>query len=293
MAGQIVKMMRRKFYEDGRVCRVDDQGAEKYLYTRSCLKDVTKIRHRSSSLKLLAFSDCRSQDIGTFIARMQEWPKPDLILYGGDDVARFRAGGRNLFEEIAALSRYGLCAVAGNDDGAANQHITGANVYAVHTTALELGAFAIVGLEGAPWFPQGVGEHLNKGHLLYPEPDIERIIQAWPRFFPRKKLIVVSHAPPYQVLDFAVRHGRRHIGSRPLRSFLESSTEAMLCVCGHVHFCGGQHEHLGASTVVNCASHDDRSESLKIALIEIDQGKVPQVDWKQVPNIDSRQRDLF
>jgi Icc-related predicted phosphoesterase len=182
--------------------------------------------------------------------------------------------------------------VAGNDDVAANQHITGANVYAVHTTALELGVFAIVGLEGAPWFPQGVGERLNIGHLLYPEPDIERQIQAWQRFA-GKKLIVVSHAPPYEVLDFAVHHGRRHIGSRPLRSFLESSTEALLCVCGHVHFCGGKHERLGSATVVNCASHDGRSEPLKIALIEIDKGKVSQVDWKQVPNIDSRQRELF
>jgi hypothetical protein len=104
-------MMRRRFDpKDGRVYRVDDQGAEKYLYTRSLLeKDATKIPHRSSSLELLAFSDCRSQDIGTLIARIQEWPKPDLILYGGDDaVASVPAAGT--CSRISRLFRGTACA---------------------------------------------------------------------------------------------------------------------------------------------------------------------------------------
>jgi hypothetical protein len=127
--------MKVKVYGDGRVCRVDDQGTETYWYSLSRLERVEKKAHRTASLKLLAFSDCRNNDIPALIAKLQELPRPDLILYGGDDIADFRAGDRNLFEQIAALSRYGLCAVAGNDDEPANQHITGIGVYAVHTTA--------------------------------------------------------------------------------------------------------------------------------------------------------------
>ena len=95
----------------------------------------------------------------------------------------------NLFEEtattagrpvaIAALSRYGLCSVADHDDKVPNR-IAGKRVYAVHTTAFDLGPFAVVGIEG-PWFPPGVGERLNMGYLLYPEPLIERQIQTWQR----------------------------------------------------------------------------------------------------------------
>ena len=87
-----------------------------------------------------------------FIEKLRDWPKPDLILYGGDGIARFRPGERNLFEEIAALSKYGLCAVAGNDDKVPNR-IAGKRVYDVHTTALDLGRFAVVGIEGASVVP--------------------------------------------------------------------------------------------------------------------------------------------
>lgn len=72
-------------------------------------------------------------------------------MYAGDDIRRFRPPRENLFEELASLSRYGLCAVAGNDDAPpAREFISGQNVYPAHSRALVLGGFAVVGVEGAP-----------------------------------------------------------------------------------------------------------------------------------------------
>ena len=81
-----------------------------------------------NKLKILAFSDYRVQNIELLIEFLQKMrTKPDLILYGGDDVDRFveykrelktdkRKIIRNYFEEIATYSKLGLCAVNGNDD---------------------------------------------------------------------------------------------------------------------------------------------------------------------------------
>jgi Icc-related predicted phosphoesterase len=154
----------------------------------------------------------------------------------------------------------------------------------------------VVGIEGAPRFPPEAGTKLNIGSLLYPQRFIERQISLWGRFSD-KKLIIVSHAPPYWVLDYASRHAPdgkpRSIGSRPLRHFLEFSENALLCVCGHVHSCGGQDQTLGKSRVVNCASHDRVRDPNRVALIEINRGLVASVDWQNIPNKDSKQLYLW
>jgi Icc-related predicted phosphoesterase len=63
--------------------------------------------------------------------------------------------------------------------------------------------------------------------------------------------IVVSHCPPYQILD-KVSEGT-HIGSPGLRAYIEDF-QPSLVVCGHVHEDWG-HEKLGHTTIVNTAEH--------------------------------------
>jgi len=61
----------------------------------------------SGSLRLVAFSDYRVQDIRRLleeVARLE--PRPDLVLYAGDDIQRFHPSSRqNLFEEFASKCR--------------------------------------------------------------------------------------------------------------------------------------------------------------------------------------------
>src|SRR5262249_36557331 len=148
---------------DSEVRLVDEDGTETPS-SFSQLSNVSTLRSRSKKLRVLAFSDYRTQDIGKLVGHVAS-RKPDLILYGGDDLARFHSAGENLFEKLAGHSKYGLCAVAGNDDRNGHSYITGKDVYAVHRNALIIGSFAVVGLEGAPWFPPGSGERMNIGRL--------------------------------------------------------------------------------------------------------------------------------
>jgi Icc-related predicted phosphoesterase len=265
------------------VLRVEKDGGEVQSHRLSVLQEQMHLPHRGASLDLLAFSDYRVQDIERLVKFIKKQKRrPHLILYAGDDVDRFRPPNRNLFEEMAGCSQYGLCAVAGNDDHpAVRDYIIGERVYPVHSQALVLGAFAVVGVEGAPLFPAGFGSNMNLGPLLYPEPVLRRHLRKC-AVFANKKLIIVSHAPPFGVLDLAARFGVRHIGSRPLRDFLESSKNIILCVGGHVHRCGGQQERFGTCTVVNVASHDRPGDPGRVAHIELRRGKVAAVNWHQL-----------
>ena len=266
------------------VTRLSSEGKELSRYRLALLHHGVRLRHGGLSLRIVAFSDWRAQEVSAMVRFLKaQHVKPDLILYAGDDIRRFRPPGKNLFEEVAKLSRYGLCAVAGNDDDPAMRGlIAGRNVYSVHSRALVLGRFAVVGVEGAPLFPNDT-QNRNIGHLLYPERVLSLQAKLWNSTeFRDKKLIIVSHAPPFGVLDFAVRFGPRNIGSRPLREFLEASPNSILCICGHVHRCGGQSAKLGKALVVNAASHDSPGDPGKVVIIQVKDGTPPAIDWHRI-----------
>jgi len=247
----------------------------------------------SDVLRIVAFSDYRVQDISLLLDFVKKLlPTPNLILYAGDDVERFHSRNDNLFEQLAALSTHGLCAVLGNDAGEDEQsgdeevrvipdtktlraRISGVNVYNVHENPVVLGGYAVIGSEGAP----SDGEFGGIGEVIYSEQSIARHLQLGGKTAKGKLLILVSHCPPRGVLDLAIRFGTRHIGSVALRKFLVTRKNVPLIVCGHVHYCGGQSKKLKRSTVVNAASHDDFGAPGRIAIIEIRAGKVCGVRW--------------
>jgi uncharacterized protein YprB with RNaseH-like and TPR domain len=255
----------------------------------------------SKSLRLVVFSDYRVQDISLlldFVRSLQ--PAPQLLLYAGDDVERFQEGPRNFFEELAATATHGLCAVIGNDS--ATQHedsgervrmfeevmatrafIKGANVHNVHSEPVIIGDYAVIGIEGSP-----LDETLGAvGTVSYPEVFISRHLRIAAQAVRRKRLIIVSHTPPRGVLDSAIRFGRRQIGSKALRQFLIKRRDVPLVVCGHVHSCGAKSQRLGHSTVVNAASHDDPGAPGRVAVIELQSGKVRSMEWHRLWELSS------
>ena len=247
----------------------------------------------SDILRIVAFSDYRVQDISLLLDFLKELqPTPNLILYAGDDVERFHIGKENFFEQLAALSTHGLCAVLGNDPPEDQQpedknirfvpdtktlraYIRGTNVFNVHETPLILGKYAVIGSEGSP-----LDEEFGyMGVVIYGEQSIARHLQLAAKSARGKLLILLSHCPPRGVLDLAIRFGTRRIGSGALREFLVPRKDVPLVVCGHVHFCGGQTKKFKRSTVVNAASHDEFGAPGRVAIIEIRAGRVCGVQW--------------
>jgi len=230
-----------------------------------------RLRGRPGELRILAFSDCRTQPLDWFVRWVHDCDEPiDLILYGGDDIARFRPDPKtNYFEQLAALTRYGLCAVAGNDDlPQPRALIGGRKVYEVHSRPVLLGDYCIIGLEGAPDRP---GENIGIGYLLHTEPAIASHLAAAARIAGNRRMLVVSHAPPYDCLDTGLRFGVRRIGSKALARWLSGvrrpSRGVAAVVCGHVHRCGGKTQKFRGTVVANVASHDNPGEPLRLAWI--------------------------
>jgi Icc-related predicted phosphoesterase len=235
-------------------------------------------------LRLVAFSDYRVQDIELLIEELSKLqPRADLILYAGDDIERFRPpGGRNLFEAIGAQARYGMCAVVGNDEApSARKLVSGEAVLNVHLLPAKLGSYAILGLEGAPNRP-GIGI----GFILHSEQEIAKHLSLQRRAVGAAQLIIVSHAPPEGILDHAVRFSPdkqpRSIGSRALRKFVKDRKEVVLVVCGHVHRCGGMHQKVHGTSVVNAANHDDGKAITRFAILELESAGLKTIEWRQI-----------
>ena len=130
------------------------------------------------------------------VEEISQFPtKPDLILYGGDDISRFREAGKNLFEDLARCSRYGICAVIGNDDPpSVRTLISGNTVFNVHKTPVTLGEYTFIGLEAAP-----PADGFMVG-FCYSEKEIERHLAFQKRVAKKNRIIILSHAPPFGAL---------------------------------------------------------------------------------------------
>lgn len=191
-------------------------------------------------------------------------------------VIYFAAERENRFQQLASLSNYGLFAVLGNDDsGSMREVIKGRKVFNVHLNPVLIGQYAVIGQEAAPIKP----DQVNPGVILYREEGIREHLVNFLPFVEGKRMIIVSHAPPRDVLDHALRYGERNIGSDALRDFIEKHENIALVVCGHVHYCGMQSEHLGSTLVVNAASHDTRGEPGRIAVLDFSDSGQISIQW--------------
>lgn len=255
-------------------------------------------------MKIIAFSDWRRKKVGTILEYLQNIREiPDLIVYAGDDINEFNTVERmfelkkeensfdgedslkvleikceedyNYFQQVASHSKFGLCVVAGNDDTfRATRLIRGTKVYNVHEDPLLLNDIAIIGLEGS------VGPI---GFLLYTEKGVKKHLDEKIEKVGKKDIILVSHQPPKNVLDFAIRFGKGRIGSRALRSFIKKyDSQIKLVICGHVHSQGGRIEYLGDVPVINCASHDGFDDPGIVAIVELDANRKIKLSWERL-----------
>lgn len=253
---------------------------------------------------MLVLSDLRVQPLPEVLGWAESLAERlDLVLYAGDDIGRFHTSSTNYLEQFAALSQYGLCAVAGNDSGVEEKRlIQGESVYDVHDTPFAVGSVCVIGLEGA----ERHGGQMNPGSLIYDCKEARQHLQHASELAGERDLIVLSHAPPYGVLDRAVRFGRmerslravstneealqehpgpnsRSVGSRALRDFAKANEAVRLIVCGHVHGMGAQHAEIGTALVANAASHDHRGAPARVGIVGLRfGGEIGKPEWHEV-----------
>ncbi len=225
--------------------------------------------------RILAFSDYRVQsqrDLYDYIQGMSD--KPDVIVYAGDDVNRFEQDGENIFENyIANYTSFGLFGVIGNDSIPEDKKILSSNgVHDLNEEPMVADEFIFFGIEGGlKDFPFGsvlYSEDEITNHLEGQFHDVRDFIKTEGKRLEDFKLVLVSHNPPFGVLDLAMRFGKENIGSKAILDFIKSHG-INLNICGHVHLQGGRYSKLNDSTIVNVASHDKTGSKGRIGIIDI------------------------
>ena len=151
----------------------------------------------------------------------------ELILVCGD-ITNFGHVNQaaSLFEPLTSLN-LPLLYVPGNCDLSSFFEEKIDNAHNIHASCVKIKDHAFIGVGGAPSsylktpleFPEDwLMNSLNRGFAMCSSAD---------------KLIVVSHAPPFNTkVDLAYMN--RHIGSRSIRRFVEEKNP-LAVFCGHVH----------------------------------------------------------
>lgn len=234
-----------------------------------------KQRNTKNSIRILAFSDWRVQDYEDLLKLFERIPDCDIILYGGDDLNRLLDARDVVKQIVERTSAKRLLFVAGNDDTPEDRQSLMEEDFAhnLHEESFVYKDFAFLGVEGTT---DGMG------FIHHTEAEVTETLDNHVKSLRRRKSgkrltkVIVSHAPPDNVLDMAMRHARffgqegaRSIGSTSLREFLEEN-RVPLTICGHVHLCGGRQETLpNKNLVINIASHDHPGAAGRIAVIDL------------------------
>ena len=214
-------------------------------------------------MRLLASSDIHGDYVMTrkfgMVALDQ---KASAIIIAGDI-------GPNAKKVLSYLSRLEIpmYVVLGNDDFPMDVYILEDIPYVLNIDGecIDIGPVEIIGLSG------------NPGSGLSP-PDEKKMEATLQEAFTKasKPVILVSHIPPYRVLDLATRYRVEHIGSKAVRKTIERYNP-ILCVCGHVHKDGGKRAFLKDTEVINVSALEDdevsKNQSRRFAVIEIDKKK--------------------
>jgi len=214
--------------------------------------------------KILAVSDWRSQpieDLYTILKTVE--PSPDLLLYAGDDLSRFKNADIDHLTELARLTKHQQALyVRGNDDfpPPTGPQFNKEYTTDLHTTPYAHGDFVFIGQEGSTQGP---------GLITYTEDEVQRHLSEQRPACEDRTPILVTHTPPFGILDIGKRLGQKHIGSKAVRNFI-NDLQPPVTVCGHCHQFGGRAETLEYGTVINIASHDGRDDPGRYALITIE-----------------------
>ena len=177
--------------------------------------------------------------------------------------------GPNTEKVLSYLSQLEIpiYAVLGNDDFPMDVYILEDTPYVLNIDGecIDIGPVEIIGLSGNP------GSGLASPNEKKMEATLHRAFTK-----ASKPVILVSHLPPFRILDLATRYRVEHIGSKAVRKIIEQY-KPILCVCGHVHKDGGKRAFLKDTEVINIAAlqNDEvsKTQSRRFAVIEIDEKK--------------------
>lgn len=206
-------------------------------------------------MKLLAFVDVHANTTALkHLERVIKKQKPDLLVCAGD-ISVFEHGLEQTLKKLAAFN-VPLLILHGNHESEelfkklCNKY---KHVFFIHKRIHEFAGFAFVGYGG--------------GGFSFVEPAFERFIHTHKKQLRGKKIILVTHAPPYNTAVDDLYHGARmtnkslkkfivstfynnHVGCKSFRKFIITH-HPLISISGHIHETAGAEGTLGKTRIIN------------------------------------------
>ncbi|MEO0138895.1 MAG: metallophosphoesterase [candidate division WOR-3 bacterium] len=230
-------------------------------------------------MKILCFSDWQGKLKGDFLVEvLKKCDVPDFLIFAGDGIlnliserdypvmdkslegyinGHYRKYGKSegILSKLVNIPKKAFLYVEGNDDPMINLNSKGA----IRISGKSFRCFYnFVGLEGST---DPIGGITRREEGYYWEV-LENALKVGER------MIIVSHAPPYGILDKIPRGTK--IGSKSLRGFLEIYSHWVpLVLCGHAHNYGGRWIRFKETVVINCA--------MSVVEVEVKEGFVGRI----------------
>ncbi len=189
-------------------------------------------------MKILAVSDIHADKRNAErLAELAKREKVDLVVLAGD-LSIFGEGIKGLIKPFKE-NDLKVAFVPGNHDPPEMAEWLEAKykIYNLHNQPLIINNIAFVGVGFANIPPYYISED-----EIY-----SRVYQQMYQVKGAKKVILVSHIPPYNTkLDDI----GEHVGSVSLRKILEKK-QPDLCICGHIHEAFGLEDKINKTKIVN------------------------------------------
>ena len=263
-----------------------------YSFSRQLKKEVIKLPSRSKHYNLWCVQYYES-DINVF-KEIAKYTKYGVLVIPGND-------------DSYSCNR---CVIGYKAFFAYSLLVKGKKVYNIQNASKTIKDFVFLGWGGQPfytWFDgtksevvekikslkkKGINELLNyyKCWGAFTSVDLyqDDVYYAFLKYHIMKEInenstknfIIVSHTPPYGILDIGIRFGIKHVGSIALREIINEFSEKIpLVICGHVHSHGGKFEKLNNTYIVNVSSGDDIYDPGNIAYIEVSKNGIESIKF--------------
>jgi Icc-related predicted phosphoesterase len=162
------------------------------------------------------------------------WKGYDAIIVGGDVTSQGMYGFFSKFFTLLTESSNPIYFVLGNHDP--RESMVPGKARNIHGRREKIGGFIVGGLGGSNITPFNTPFEIS-------DDEARRTLSAL-----KSVDILISHCPPFETkCDMA--YGGNHVGSKPVREFVETSTPKIV-LCGHIHESRGTDE-LKRSKIIN------------------------------------------
>lgn len=201
-------------------------------------------------MRIVCISDTHGRTGG--VLHPDQIPAGDVLIHAGDMTGMGSLGEVGSFVQwLEQLPHRRKIVIAGNHDFAFEQGTAARTMFHDDTEYLEDSATVFDGVKfyGSPFQP----EFCNWAFNL---PRGERLRARWDAI-PEDTEVLITHGPPYSILDFVPRDNE-WVGCKDLLCRVRQLPKLKLHVFGHIHLHGGQMMEERGVKFVNAACCDER-----------------------------------